>query len=167
MDRSDQQPRIVSAEESRIKLSERGLWFHEGEPFKNKKIIEFFHRAIRKDAGGRYYLHNTFEPFERLDGKQEQVYFEVEDTAYFVMHLTLHTGADRLRGVLNTGAAVDIDAHTLEQDPRGVMYCRVLDHDRARLTLNALHDLADLAEENDRGIYLDLAGERIYICIGR
>ncbi len=158
MDRRDQQPRIVSAEESRIKLSERGQWFHEGEAFENEKIIEFFHRAIRKDEEGRYYLHNA------LDGSQEQVYFEVEDTAYFVMHLTLDTGAGRLRGVLSTGAVVDIDAHTLEQDPSGVMYCRVLENDLARLTLSAMHDLADKAQENDRGIYLELAGERIHIC---
>ena len=92
-------PISISKEESALRLSAIGDWFHRGEPFENIKIIEYFHRAIRRDSNGRYYLHNQYE------GKEEHVYFEVEDVAYFVRRfgrdeqgayqVTLNTGAEQ------------------------------------------------------------------------
>ena len=149
--------RIVSKEESEIRLREDGKWIHQGEPFSNRKIIDFFHRAIRKDEKGEYYLHNVY------DGKEEHVYFEVEDTAYFVEKLEFDKGAQAFKITLNTGDDGFIDVRGLRTDERGVVYCRVLDDDRARLTDNAMHQLADLSGMDDRGVYIDLTGEKIYI----
>lgn len=155
MQGSQSTPKIVPAEESGIVLDERGRWFHQGQPVENAKIGEFFHRSIKKDDQGRYYLYNE------MDSLREMVYFEAEDTAYFVKHLALDDERHRLLASLNTGIAVEIDARTLEQDERGVMYCRVLDDDRARLTTNALHDLSDLVHEDDHGIFLQLGEQKI------
>lgn len=149
--------RMVSKEESEIRLREDGKWIHQGEPFSNRKIIDFFHRAIRKNEKGEYYLHNVY------DGKEEHVYFEVEDTAYFVLELEFDEGAQAFRVTLNTGADGFIDVRGLWTDERGVMYCRVLDDDRARLTDNAMHQLSNLSGMDDRGVYVDLTGEKIYI----
>jgi len=149
--------RIVPKEESEIRLKEDGRWIHQGEFFSNRKIIDFFHRAIRKDGQGRYYLHNVY------DGKEEHVYFEVEDTAYFVETLELDRQARAFLVTLNTGDSGLVDVRELETDERGVMYCRVLDDDRARLTPNAMQQLADLSQMDDGGIYIDLTGEKVYI----
>jgi hypothetical protein len=148
---------MVSKEESQIRLREDGKWIHQGEPFSNRKIIDFFHRAIRKDEKGEYYLHNVY------DGKEEHVYFEVEDTAYFVEKLEFDEGAKAFKVTLNTGDDGFIDVRGLRTDERGVVYCRVLDDDRARLTDNAMHQLADLSEMDDRGVYVDLTGGKVYI----
>jgi hypothetical protein len=149
--------RIVSKEESEIRLKEDGRWVHQGELFSNRKIIEFFHRAIRKDGQGRYYLHNVYE------GKEEHVYFEVEDTAYFIEALEFDEKAQALLVTLNTGDNGLVDLRGLQTDERGVIYCRVLDDDRARLTPNAMQQLADLSRMDDGGVYVDLTGEKVYI----
>jgi hypothetical protein len=148
---------MVSKEAGEIRLREDGEWIHQGELFSNRKIIDFFHRAIRKDEKGEYYLHNV------CAGLEEHVYFEVEDTAYFVVTLDLDEKTKVFKVTLNTGAAGFVDLRGLWSDDRGVMYCRVLDDDRARLTGNAMHQLADLSEMDDRGVYVDLTGEKIYI----
>jgi hypothetical protein len=44
-----------------------------------------------------------------------------------------------------------------------VMYCLVLDDDRARLTPGAMQQLADLSRMDDGGVYVDLTGEKVYI----
>ncbi len=149
--------RIVSREASQIRLREDGKWIHQGEPFSNRKIIGFFHRAIRKDAKGEYYLHNEYE------GREEHVYFEVEDTAYFVTTLGFNEQAQAFEVSLNTGDQGLVDIRGLWTDVRGVMYCRVLDDDRARLTETALQQLSDLCSMDAGGVYLDLNGEKIYI----
>ena len=149
--------RIVSKQGSGIRLSRDGRWFHAGEPFTNGNVIRFFHRAIRKDEHGGYYLYNRPANFE------EHVYFEVDDTAYFVWDLARDSADGEFRILLNTEAIEVLDLRTLHEDERGVMYCRVLDGDRARFTLQALTRLADHAETDERGIYIARNGERIYI----
>jgi hypothetical protein len=160
MSDAEQPPRVVSAEDSKIVLTERGQWFHAGAPFVNSQIIVFFNKAIRKDEQGCYYLVN------KVEGMSECVYFTVEDTAYFVKSLGFDNAAGQLRGLLNTGNLVNIDPHSLHEDKRGVMYCRVLDNDRARVLYAALEELADLVTEAEDGIFLELSDEKIRISRG-
>ncbi len=154
MQNQPQDPKIVDAEKSGILLDERGRWFHHGQPVENAKISEFFHRSIRKDDSGNYYLHNE------MGTLKEMVYFQVEDTAYFVHHLAMDQARQKLFASLNTGEAVEIDPKSLTQDSREVMYCKVLQNDRARLTTNALHDLSELVYEEDDGIFLEIEGRK-------
>ena len=149
--------RRVDKETSELVLSERGLWYHRGEPFENDKIIAFFHQAIRKDAEGRYYLFNQFKDIE------ENVYFAVEDTAYFIWQITFDETSQLFRATLNTGAETVLDLRTLSEDERGVMYCRVLDNDRARLSPRALAQLADHAVMDGDQIHIDKTGEKILL----
>lgn len=149
--------RIVSKEESEIVLSEKGEWFHQGEPFENPKIIAFFHRAIRKDAGGEYYLYNAY------GDKEENVYFEVEDTAYFVKRVRFDEQKGVFHGKLNNDTEVELDLTTLEEDSRGVMYCRVLEDDRARLDKYALVEISKHAVMEGDVVYVEVGGEKIPI----
>jgi hypothetical protein len=149
--------RIITKEESEIVLSENGEWFHQGEPFENPKVIAFFHRAIRKDQSGVYYLYNAYEE------KEEAVYFEVKDTAYFIKSVTFDEQDQLFRARLNTEVEVEIDLKTLEEDRRGVMYCRVLDNDRARFSKYALVELSKYATMEDDKVFIELAGEKIPI----
>ncbi len=149
--------RIVPVEESELLLSERGHWFHRKEPFENEKVIQFFHRAIRKDSEGRYFLYNSFED------KEENVYFEVEDTAYFVVDIAFDEESKVFVIVLNTGEDQILDLHSLSEDDRGVMYCKVIDDDRARFSPWALMELSKHAEMDDDTVSIDKTGEKIVI----
>lgn len=149
--------RIISKEESEIVLSENGEWFHQGEPFENPKIIAFFHRAIRKDENGAYYLYNAYRD------KEEKVYFDVKDTAYFIKDVIFDEEKKVFRARINTEAEVELDLKLLEEDKRGVMYCRILDNDRARFTKYALMELSKYAVMEDDKVYIELDGEKIPI----
>ena len=149
--------RVVSKERSEIRLSERGHWFHRQEPFENENIIRFFHRAIRKDESGRYYLYNTFE------GNEEKVYFEVEDTAFFVWRVKFDRGSGVFRITLNTGSEETLDVHSLHEDARGVMYCLLSDGDRARFNPRSLQQLSEHAVMDGDAIFIDVKGERIFL----
>ena len=149
--------RIITKEESEIVLSENGEWFHQGEPFENPKIIAFFHRAIRKDENGNYFLYNAYKE------KEENVYFDVKDTAYFIKDISFDENNNVFRGRLNTEDEVELKLKTLEEDKRGVMYCRVLDNDKARFSKYALLELSKHAIMEDDQVYIELNGERIPI----
>lgn len=149
--------RVMGKSESEIRLAQDGRWFHAGDPFTNEKVIRFFHRAIRKDERGEYYLYN------RYSGCEEHVYFQVDDTAYFVLDLALDPAASRFRVLLNTETIELLDLRTLEEDSRGVLYCRVLGGDRARFSRDAIAVLADYAKEDERGIYFEEGGGRFYV----
>ena len=149
--------RIVTAEQRQIRLNARCRWIHRDEPFLHPRIIEFFHRAIRLDDDGACYLHNV------VDGEEERVYFVAEDTPFFVMAFELDESKRRVRLVLNVGKMEEQDAECLKPGEGGVLYARTADGHLARFTEEALVQIAEHAREEDDGIFLDLAGERIRI----
>ncbi len=149
--------RRVSKEESGISLSARGEWFLRGEPFENARIIRLFHRAIRRDDEGRYYLYNL------LGALEEHVYFEVADTAFFVERLDFDEAARSLSIHLNHGDRETLDVKTLREDERGVMYCRTKNGDRARFSPSALMRLSEFVKTQDEWIYIDVTGEKVIL----
>lgn len=40
-----------------IRLDAYGRWFHEGEPFINKKLAQLFHRSLQRTDQGTWFLH--------------------------------------------------------------------------------------------------------------
>lgn len=44
-----------------IRLNAYGRWFHEGEPFINKKLSQLFHRSLQRTDQGTWFLH--IEPY--------------------------------------------------------------------------------------------------------
>lgn len=148
---------IVPAEKSSLRLSEQGIWHHEGEAFENEKVIDFFHKAIHKDRDGRYFLRNAYS------GKEEHVYFQVDDTAYFVCGIHLDEDTQTFWLKLNNGVREPLKLDTLEEDSRGVMYCRVLDNDRARINPTALVQLSDYAVMDEESIHIEVSGKKVVL----
>jgi hypothetical protein len=149
--------RIVPKEESGISLSARGEWFHHGEPVLHPGVVQLFHRAIRRDDQGRYYLYNVIGTLE------ENVYFEVEDTAFFVVRLDFDAATKSFSVTLNNEDKETLDVKTLHEDERGVMYCRTQNGDRARLSPSALMSLSDFVKTEGEFLCLDITGEKVVI----
>ncbi len=68
---------VITKEEAVFWLDKNGRWHNRYGPFEHKKIIDYFHTSIRKDAEG-FFLS------QELEGRREKVYFPYEDTALFV-----------------------------------------------------------------------------------
>lgn len=149
--------RIISEEASGISLSARGEWFHHGEPVLHPRVIRLFHRSIRRDDEGRYYLYNLLGTLE------EHVYFTVEDTAFFVERLDFDESTKSFTIRLNNEDKEALDVKTLREDERGVMYCRTRNGDRARFSQSALMKLSDFVKTEGEWIYLDITGEKIIL----
>jgi hypothetical protein len=87
---------VVSKERAVFWLDAYGRWHNDHGVFEHKKIIDYFHRSIRKDTQG-YYLFQKHD-----DHIQEKVYFRYEDTALFVFDVKTNDDSDKILLVLNT-----------------------------------------------------------------
>jgi hypothetical protein len=87
---------VVPKERAVFWLDAYGRWYNDHGVFEHKKIIDYFHRSIRKDAQG-YYLFQKHD-----DHTQEKVYFKYEDTALFVFDIKNQDDSDGIRLLLNT-----------------------------------------------------------------
>jgi hypothetical protein len=146
--------RIVSQEDSGLVLTAEGRWQHQGQPATHPGVTQFFHRQIRKDDRGAFYLHNTMGAGDGGPLLEEQVYFAVEDTAYFVMGLIHQPAETGFALRLNTGQQVPLDLESLTQDAGGHVYCRVLDDDEARFGRHAMTQLEPFLEAQGDDILL-------------
>ena len=144
--------RIVSKEESKLLLRADGTWQHEGDSATHPGIKRFFHQQIRKDENGEFFLYNAFEVPEKNITLEEHVYFEVEDTAYFVD--SLRREGDAFIVALNTGVRHQLDAHAFVQSGDGVVYATLRSGDRARFSRHAMSQLEP---------FLDGEGDAIFI----
>ena len=73
---------IVPREEAVFWMDKNGAWHNEHGKFEHPKIIRHFNLSIRKDDLG-YYLSQA------TDEVEEKVYFPHEDTALFVVDISL------------------------------------------------------------------------------
>jgi len=87
---------VVPKEEAVFWLDARGRWHNKHGVFEHKKIIDYFHSSIRKDADG-YHLMQKHD-----DRTIEKVYFKYEDTALFVFDVKPQDDSDDIRLILNT-----------------------------------------------------------------
>ncbi|MEZ4440882.1 MAG: DUF1285 domain-containing protein [Polyangiaceae bacterium] len=150
--------RRVSKEESKLRLSAEGRWYHDGELATHDGVSRFFHRQIRKDEAGDFFLYNAF-PSPGKETLEEHVYFDVEDVAYFVEHVDL-AARPPLAVTLNTTAADRIDPATLRSDEEGRVYGRLVSGDEARLTRHAMVQLEPQLVDDDGVPALLLDGGR-------
>jgi hypothetical protein len=138
---------VIASEDAVFWLDRNGCWRNQGGKFRHKKVIDFFHAAIRKDDGG-YYLHQVHDDWV------EKVYFRYEDTALFVFDVILNGQIDL---VLNTGSRIRLAPAALYvQDDH--LYFRH-GEDRIKFTERALMKLADRLEFN-RDRYYFKSGEQ-------
>ncbi|MBF0118646.1 MAG: MFS transporter permease [Desulfobacterales bacterium] len=71
---------IIPKEQATFWLDKNGRWQNEHGEFEHKKIIDYFHASIRCDENG-YHLYQLTDEFE------EKVYFNHEDTPFFVFDI--------------------------------------------------------------------------------
>ena len=150
--------RIVSADASGLLLGGDGRWYHQGELATHQGISRFFHKQIRKDEAGAFYLYNRIDVPETGQFLEEHVYFEVEDTAYFVESVAMETGPAMLRARLNTGEESLVDPAGLTQDGRGRLYARLPSGDEAGFGRHAMQQLEPALEMVEGEIAVVLGG---------
>jgi hypothetical protein len=87
---------VVPKEKAVFWLDANGRWHNKHGVFEHRKIIDYFHSSIRKDAEG-YHLVQKHD-----DHITEKVYFKYEDTALFVFDISTQDDSGKIRLILNT-----------------------------------------------------------------
>jgi hypothetical protein len=142
---------VIRRESAVFRLDRRGRWCNVHGAFRNRKIIDYFHSAIRRDEGG-YFLCQERENFT------EKVYFPYEDTALFVFDVIISDGAQL---VLNTKEKISLSPENLFI-ANDSLYIRRGD-ERIKFAERALMKLAEVLEFADGAYYLRLASGRYRI----
>lgn len=135
---------VIPKEEAVFWLDKHGRWHNAFGEIEHKRIKEYFHASIQKDADG-YHVCQT------LGDTVEKVYFHYEDCALFVF--------DVLKGVpvtlvLNTKKKVSLDPGTLVID-QDSLYASV-DGERVKFTDRAMLKMADM---------MDSEGDQDFFCV--
>ena len=94
---------VIPKEKAAFWLDKNGCWHNQHGEFEHRKIIDYFHSAIKKDKQG-YYLYQERGPF------REKVYFHYEDTALFAVDLIREPD---LMLILNTGQRIKLRPKSL------------------------------------------------------
>jgi len=96
--------KVIPKEKAVFWLDKNGRWHNKDGAFEHRKIIKFFHSAIKKDKDG-YYLSQD------LDTHTEKVYFKYEETALFVFDIIKHE--EEIILVLNTKKRIRLEPEKL------------------------------------------------------
>lgn len=107
MNKQEKKEVAVPKEEAVFWLDAYGRWHNKHGVFEHKKIIDYFHRSIRKDAHG-YHLFQKHD-----DHTIEKVYFKYEDTALFVFEVIIQEDSNKIRLILNTKNEIPLDPEKL------------------------------------------------------
>jgi len=141
---------VIPKEEAVFRLDKNGRWHNRHGPFEHKKIIDYFHACIQKDAGG-FFLS------QELEGKKEKVYFPYEDTALFVFDVI--ESPEGILLVLNTQKKIRLkpEALFIENDSLYVMH----GDDRIKFTESALFRISKRLHSDENGYSIRM-GNRMY-----
>jgi len=140
---------VIPREKAVFRLDARGRWCNRHGVFRNRRICDHFHAAIRRDAAG-YHLR------QELPDRVEKVYFPYEDTALFVVQVAL---GDPVELTLNTRRRVALDPALLFV--RGESLYLTLEGERVKFTERATLNLAEAMEFTPEG-YAIRTGERVH-----
>ena len=142
---------VVPKEDAVFRLDAHGRWHNKHGVFEHKKIIDYFHSSIRRDADG-YYLFQ-----KHGDHAVEKVYFKYEDTALFVFDLINPDDFDKTRLILNTKKEIPLDPKTLFIQGDNLY----LEHDGHRIKFidRALLKLAHRLKFDQQQYRLEFSGE--------
>jgi hypothetical protein len=141
----------IPKEDAVFWLDKNGRWHNQHGPFEHKKVIDYFHSVIRKDASG-YYL------FQATEEVEEKVYFPHEDTALFVFDVRIAEGVIL---TLNTKRQVPLSPEGLfiREDN---LYQKI-DDETAKFSADALVKLSPLLEDDGNRIVINLENQRFEI----
>jgi hypothetical protein len=136
--------------ETKIRRDARGRWFNDVVPITHEHLVRAFDSWVDLADDGRYCLRNAVN----------WAYVDIDGAPVFVRAVAVHPEGAVL--TLSDGRVERLDARTLRQGPDGALYCTVRG---GRLTARFDQPTAIALEavvgEDDEGIYLDVANERV------
>jgi hypothetical protein len=139
---------VVPREKAVFRLDRRGRWCNASGVFRNRRISEYFHSSIRRDAGGYFVCQES-------DNRIEKVYFPYEDTALFVVDVVM---ADEIRLLLNTRRQLPLDPAALFVSDDSLYL--TAEGERVKFSERALLRLADVMDFTDQGYFIHVFGQR-------
>jgi hypothetical protein len=139
---------VVPKEKATFRLDRRGRWCNAFGVFRNRRISDYFHSAIRWDEGGYFVCQES-------DDRIEKVYFPYEDTALFVVDIIM---ADEIRLLLNTHRRLLLDPADLFVSEDSLYLTR--DGERIKFSEQALVKLAEVMDFTDQGYFINVFGRR-------
>ncbi|MBN8550445.1 MAG: DUF1285 domain-containing protein [Deltaproteobacteria bacterium] len=113
-----------------LKLSKTGEWWHNGQPFENKRVSDLFTRSVVWDPALKEY-------FVQIGAQRAS--FDCEDTAFFVTSIDENTSPWTIS--ISDGSSEQLQAQTIEAGAEDQLYCLVHGTHRARLTRAAHQSL--------------------------
>lgn len=137
-----------------IRLDARGVWWHRGARFENRRIIALFSRSVNRTQGGTWVLEIGRFTYP----------IEVDDTPFFVESLVFcGVDADEEIELHLVGGDVELlDPETLRHDGELGITCAVRGgRFRARLRHGPYHALTQRLEQDEGGYALRLAGRLV------
>lgn len=138
-----------------IFIDKDGRWYHEGAEMIHREFIRAFYQNMELDSAGRYLI--------AWGGTR--CYVDVEDTAFVVRGVSVEIAPEhrpvRVQLHLSDDTEESLDPDTLHVGKDHVLYCRVKSGAfPARFNRPAYYQLAEFIEEDDRGYFLPLSGQR-------
>lgn len=125
-------------------MDKNGVWHNEHGRFEHPKLIAYFNSSIRKDDMG-YHVYQLTDEFE------EKVYFFHEDTALFVVDLTV---SDEVRLALNNRIKLTLQPEQLYTS-NDALYLETHEH-IIKFTDRALVKLSKFMQDREGQLFLIL-----------
>jgi uncharacterized protein len=137
--------------ETTIRRDAQGRWFHDGEPLEHVSLTRAFDRWVERAEDGRYCLKNDIN----------WAYITLEGPPYFVRSVQIGPGG-QVQLALSNDTHEPLRAETLRMGEDGALYCDVSDGALpARFDRHAATQLEPLIGEDERGVYVEVAGRRV------
>ena len=133
----------------RIVLDREGNWFHNGEPFINKRIIDFFNKSVNISADGHFVLHYSNYTYP----------IEVEDVPVFITGVRFDGfgSFEKITMNLSTGDTEELDPSTLYYRDNNALYCSVLEGKfQAKFMRSPSFHVLDRLDEIEGEFYLSM-----------
>lgn len=137
--------------ETNIRRDALGRWFADGQPLEHLNLTRAFDRWIDRAEDGRYCLKNDIN----------WAYVTIEGPPLFVRSVHIEpVGTVSL--TLSDDRTETLAPETLRQGPDGALYCDARGGTfAARFERHAMQQLEPVLREDDQGVYLSLANQRI------
>ncbi len=136
-----------------IILDKNGRWWHNGEPFKNRKIIDFFNQSICITTEGTFVLQYDRYIFP----------ITVEDVPVFITGARFEGFAEFEKIFINlsTGKEEELDISTLVYK-NNTLYCNVGDGTfTAKFHRSPAFHVLDRLDESNGHYFLNICGKQI------
>lgn len=142
---------VIQSQDAAFRLDRRGRWCNRHGIFRNHRISQYFHAAIRRDAQGYFVC-------QERESCIEKVYFPYEDTALFVTDVLIEP---EISLQLNTRRRLQLDPAQLYVADDSLY---LMDGDeRIKFTERALMQLSTRLDFTDDGYFIEARGQRCRI----